>query len=66
MKFLELESKEKTPKEEADLKAAIAKLRRALKAVQLNKLNDDELTNKACVETIADICTDQKHKFTCE
>lgn len=48
------------------LAEAIEKLRRSLIAAKLKKLDNTQLTNKACVEAIGDICTDAEIKFSCE
>lgn len=45
---------------------AVEKLRRALRKVDLKMLDEDKLTNRACVEAIGDICEDSIKKFTCE
>lgn len=53
-KFLEDASKE-----------VINRLKETLKEVNLEKLYETNLTNKACIDTITDICHNSKEKFSC-
>lgn len=45
---------------------SIEKLRKSLSKVKLDRLKNEELKSKSCVDAIADWCTDATEKFNCE
>lgn len=50
----------------ADVQNGIKKLWKSIKVVHLKNLKLEQITNKKCVEAIADTCADSELPFSCE